>query len=91
MIDAVLDRTADRPSGQLRNMLTTVTAIARHWTGMSDDDFERLADWVGEAVARISGRVQSTPNLGPGQRAIQSYVALHRPGLFHCGRGLMRE
>jgi integrase len=49
------DRTGDVPSSQLRNMLTTVSAIARHWTGMPEEDAERLADWVADHTPAYHG------------------------------------
>ncbi|MGC1413530.1 MAG: hypothetical protein WA864_31820 [Acetobacteraceae bacterium] len=49
--NAELDRTDDVPSSQLRNMLITVSGMARHWTGMPEEDLDRLVPCVVDSAA----------------------------------------
>jgi integrase len=54
---AELDRTDDEPSSQLRNMLTTVSAMARHWTKMPGHDLDKLTAWLADHTPSYEGMV----------------------------------
>lgn len=54
---AELDRTDDTPSSQLRNMLSTVSAIARHWTKMPTHDLDKLTAWLADHTPTYEGMV----------------------------------
>ena len=82
--DAELDRTDDVPSSQLRNMLTTVSAMARHWTGMPEEDFDRLVAWVADHTPAYHGMTS-----GNRDRLLMLKDARHRKALLDLPSRLM--
>ena len=81
---AELDRTDDEPSSQLRNMLTTVSAMARHWTGMPEEAFNRLVVWVADHTPAYHGMTS-----GNRDRLLMLKDARHRKALLELPSRLM--